>query len=227
MLVAALLVVRGAGASAPPLPEDGVRDDARILGDALRQELVKELQALHEATGLQVLVDTTTFLPPDIAPAQWIRTLRDGWLAGKPGVIVSLTRRTEGPPLVDASPSLWPLLGDPHVYAIMQRATKAGASGQNLEAKLTASVRSLITDLHSADQRRRQHSAWLLSEERWLAGGLAALLAVAALLTWLMVRRSRRLAAERAAVKLLPDVIMHTRLGAPGGASVVEHSYRK
>jgi hypothetical protein len=222
-----LLMASGLRASAPAAPERGVRDDARILSDADRADLERELMALREGTGLTVMIDTATFLPPETSPALWVRRLRDAWLEDAPGAVVFLSRRGGGPPIVDASASLWTRLGDPHVYAMLQRVTKVGSASTSLDVNLLSSVRSLIADLHAADTRSRQTHPLYSAADFWLAMGLAAALLLAAALSTLMVRSERKRAAARASVKVLPDVIMPTRLGASRGATVVERSYRK
>lgn len=223
-----LLLSWSVQSAAPPTPADGVRDDARLLSDAARDEIAQEITNLRESAGLWVMVDTETFLPPDVSPQQRIRVLRDTWLGDKPGLVVSMTRRTEGPPLVDATAPLWQRHGEPHVYAMLQRAANAGTAGATREEKLLSTLRSLLADLRAAEARSQQKEDFFQPQDIWLAAGLATLLAFAALLTIFAVRHKRRTEARRAAVKLLPDVIMPTRLGAPGGGgTVVERSYRK
>lgn len=174
------------------------------------------------------MVNTETFLPPDVSPQQRIRTLRDAWLEDKPGLVVLMTRRTDGPPLLDATSPLWKKHGEPQLYAVLQRATTAAAAATTREDKLLATLRSLLADLRVGEARSRQSQDFFQPQDLWLASALLALLTLGALLTKLAVQHQIRKASARANAKRLPDLTMPTRLGAPsGGGTVVENPYRK
>lgn len=227
-MILALALPLGALWAVPPAPADGILDDARILSDANRQQLAEQIIALRETTGTLLLVETATFRPSDKPPAQILRELREAWLEGKSGVVVSMTREGADLPLVQISPDLWARYGEPQVAAMMRRAVAGTNQAGPLEDKLLACVRSLLADLRTFEaQHASRRSPWQ-QEDLWLAGLFAGLLLVAALVIYLVVKRNRRLERLRNEVHLLPEVVMSTRLGAPGGGgTVVERSYRK
>lgn len=211
----------------PPVPADGIRDDARVFATETKAALVRDMQDFHTATGVRLFIDTNTYLEGDINPGERCRQLVKAWCGGDPGAVICVDRASKPMHAIQISPALWERSSELEVMPAMMAAAELIGRSQVNSDGLAEGARTLMKRLTKLEKLARSRERVMDHSDQLLAGAFAGCLAVGGLAAWLLTRWLRRYEKEQAVEHTFPDVDVGQRFGAPnGGGVVVEISYR-
>jgi hypothetical protein len=221
-LLALLLVSLSVLASdLPPVPADGLRDDARFFTKEGAAQLRAEVQALEQATGIRGYVDANTYIEGGQRGTERAQQLVQSWGQGRSAVVICLDRSAPRPGALDVSADLWERFTEPELMALIAKTVLAMGDGRTDETAVLKAVREMregFTEQHAAATARARvlggHDVGMLI-------AFLLVLGLGAALTMWLVRRNQAREAEADVRHYFPDVEVAPRLGAPNGGGVM------
>ncbi len=210
----------------PPMPADGVHDDAHLLADEQRAAIVSELTKAR-ASGLDAHVAIFSFIGSDTAKSLSER-LETAWRKGERTLVIvyetgsGTCDRTLGLP-EGLSLTVGNLQEAFSAAAAEGRKEKTGA--EQLTGLVTRFVPAVVAELETADRLRTQP---FRGRARNVFLGVSALGGVIIVIGWLVQRASRSRIVTGLPPAFFPSVSVDPRFGgAFGGGSVAEVTFRK
>ena len=219
-------VLTAAPLPVPPVPADGVHDDAHLLADEQRAAIVSELTKARTA-GLDAHVAIFSFIGSDTAKSLAER-LESAWRRGERTLVIVYET---GSGTCDRA------LGLPEDLSMavgnLQEAFSAAAAEGRKESSGSAQLTGLVTrfvpavaaELDKADRLRTQP---FRGRARNIFLGVSALGGVIIVIGWFVQRASRSRLVAGLPPAFFPSVTVDARFGgAFGGGSVAEVTFRK
>jgi hypothetical protein len=212
----------------PTKPADGFRDDGRVFSTETRQALVRERAGLAQQTGIQLFIDTNTYLDGSQSAGERSRALLKAWADNQRGVIICVDRSSRGLPILHVSADLWQRYTEPELITVLRLAAEEMGRSKVTEESITSGVRLLMKELGELEILARQRGNAFQSSDLLFAGIFSGCLFLGGFVIMLVARRLGQGEDHRAVQYYLPDVEVGQRFGAPcGGGVVVEVQYRR
>jgi hypothetical protein len=204
----------------PPLPPDGIHDDGRVLPDAVRAEISRQIGEFRIATGCDFFLATTSYLGGTNV-RDHANTLGDAWLGERPGLLLAYDR---GAASFSFAPSeaLWQRYPVP---ALVETFSDGGQTlreeGKPLEARLLAASGMVMKRITRLERLRTAQSKVLSRKDGWLAVAFLCVAGAGVIFASVYLARQRKKEAAAAVQYFFPQVEVGTRLGAPHGGGVI------
>jgi hypothetical protein len=213
--------------SLPDRPTDYILDDARSLHDVTREQLSQEMALFAMTYGIEVFLDTNTFLPQDIPTLKRARALIEHWTSKeKPGLVLCLNRGQSPIPVMQYNQQMQKLLPDGDLITLSRQVAVNVDATMISEEKMPIAVRTVMQKLEELFKIQQQERVTLVKKEWLLAAALTAAMALFSLLGYALLRRLEVDEFADLEELELPDVEVAQRFGAPcGGGVIAEISY--
>lgn len=212
----------------PPAPVDGLRDDGRVFSTVTKQALIQERAAFAQQTGIQLFIDTNTYLDGSQSAGERSRALLKAWADNQRGVIICVDRSSRGLPILHVSADLWRRYSEPELITALRIAAEQMGRSKVTEESITSGLRLLMKELGRLENLARQRGNAFQSSDLLFAGIFTGCLFIGAFVIMLIARRLGQGEDHRAVQHYFPDVEVGQRFGAPcGGGVVVEVEYRR
>lgn len=217
-----------AAAALPTVPADGIRDDARIFGDASRQQLIQEMKTFHEDTGVRLFIDTNTYLEATDSTSERARGLLQSWGADGAAVVVCIDRASQALPSIVVSDAIWERSTTLEIMTAIRAAAEKMGSRPITESEAMEGVTVLMQELKHIAMLARTRDQVFRRQDIIIAAAFGALLLLGSGIIAVVVKKLRSREATLAEQHLFPDIEVGQRFGAPnGGGVIVEINYRK
>ena len=213
-------------AALPPMPSDGIRDDARAMTPEAHRALAEEINAFQKRTGIIVVVDTNSFLEQGNSTGERCHALLAEWVKDRPGVVFCLNRSVKPVPYIVFSSRVFERYLETDLSQAAGEVTEAMNKVTAPENRIPVGVRVLMGRLATLEKSSVRRNQLFHRREMEMIAVFVGFLLVAGLITLVAVRWRRRLDAAEAIKHYFPDVEMAQRFGAPsGGGTIVELGY--
>jgi hypothetical protein len=211
----------------PERPADFIRDEGRTLAPEIKVVLSQQIQQFTEKTGVQLYVDTNTFLLGAGSALHRARQLVLHWLdEDKPGMVLCVNRGASVMPVLQYNAAMQAIYPDGDLVTLSREIAVKLDETLRAEEKMPVALRTVLSrmvELHALAERR----AIPMEERDWqLAGSMLAALLLLALLGHWWLRRVDVDELSDLEPQELPEVDVGQRFGAPaGGGVLVEIQY--
>jgi hypothetical protein len=225
MLMFACLGIMRAQESLPPKPAQLLYDDARLFTEEEAARMSALLTGCEERTGVRIYLAAFTLLHrPTIH--QQAKEMVKPWLGQENALLLAFHRGTKQSVVV-LSPEMW------RRYPSLDLVTTFDLLAADLSAKdqsdagqrMFKAVETAVSAFTKLEDERQVRCRTFTKTELIAAAIFGALLAVLALVAWILNRNLKRRETARNVHYEFPQVEVAMRLGAPlGGGVIVEGS---
>lgn len=222
-----LSMAAAVAAALPTKPTDGLRDDGRVFSTEMKQALVQERAAFAQQTGIQLFIDTNTYLDGSQSAGERSRALLKAWADNQRSVIICVDRSSRGLPVLHVSADLWQRYNEPQLITTLRAVAEQMGRDKITEESITAGLRLLMKELTQLENQARQRSHAFQSSDLLFAGIFTGALFIGSFVIMLIAKRFGQGEEARSVQHFFPDVEVGQRFGAPcGGGVVAEVQYR-
>ena len=210
----------------PPMPADGINDDAHAISVEQRRTLAEEMKAFQQRTGVVVVIDVISFLPNGETTNERCRALVNSWIGHRPGVVFCLNRSVNPVPFIMYSQELFERYPEPDLSQAAGETTDAMSKITAPENRLPVGAKVMMGRLNSFEKSRLKRQQMFHRREWEMMAGFAVFMVAGGGLAWLIIRARSRHDRAKAVKHYFPDAEVAQRFGAPaGGGIVAEVSY--
>ena len=233
--ILALLVWPGVQAFAQDIgeaPADLIHDDSRVFDAEIHARLAAELRDFEQRTGVLVYVETLTFIDGGVTAQMRCKQLMDAWLPGRRGMVLCYNRAERALPEFGFSTALQQQVSAMALAKVGESAAAAMQGVADTRERLLAGLHAVLAEISklpqlSASPGTGQDGRMFSREDGMLAAAFAGVLALGALVGWLLVRWQRAQEHVTDVQFFFPEAEVGQRFGAScGGGVMAEISLR-
>jgi len=222
LVLACITVAAGrVGAALPVAPAQHVLDMARAVSPEAIPPLAEAAEKFRAATGCDFWLFATSFVEPGATIKSRAKELRRAWTPTGKAALLAYDRST-ATYSVTLSPEVWAAYSTPEVVQMLQEVgTLVGKEQDPLDKRLLGASKVLMERLTVLHKVRELQSRFLHRREWLLAGALAVLLVIGAILARVLSARRKKRDTYANEAFYFPDVEVAIRFGAPFGGGVI------